>query len=128
MGCVDFLTYYIWDPQNHIDLLPTTLDEASSILSQCRNIEAEIQSDNIIRFAEDLGKKAQSGEFGGEFSLTFGATVQYVKAQKTVAVGLPQLNTNLSMIHDIVQPLCKKYQVVFYDITGFVILPDGQSF
>lgn len=126
MSFVDSSTYYIWDAQDYPDLLPSSVDEAASILSQCLNIEAEVQSDNVLRFAEELEKKARSGEFDGEFSLTFGATVQHVKAQNTIAISLPQLNHNLRRLHDIVRPLCEAYQVVFYDVfMGYLILPDG---
>ena len=69
MSFVDSSTYYVWDAQDHLDLLPSSVDEAASILSQCLNIEAEVKSDNVLRFAEDLEKKARSGEFDGELSI-----------------------------------------------------------
>ena len=118
--------FYLWDPEVTGQPLPTHIERAMDQAIALYEVQAA-QSQKLITLGQELKEEARYGELSADLSLTWGLLKEHIEQQTTAAVDLPlpsSTSSHLPMIK-LLEPLVVKYQVVFVDLYGLCLLPDG---
>lgn len=118
--------FYLWDPEVTGLPLPTNIERAMDQAIQLYEVEAA-KSQKLIALGQELKEEARYGELSADLSLTWGLLKEHIEQQTTAAVDLPlpsNTSSHLPMI-ELLKPLIVNYQVVFVDLLGLCLLPDG---